>query len=524
MSFLQREPEQRTRTATVALIAALGFALRAIRIGDFPLGRDEFTTYFFATEPLRRIFSADYLAETNPPLYYLLQRAWLVFGDSETVMRLLPVALGTSCIPLLYLLARRTVGYFPACLAALLLATSPLHIEYSRIMRTYSLLSAFTLIGALLLVELFRSHGLDLAAREQPAPAPRRPLLLWGAYALVNTAILYMHNTGALFPMLTGALVVYLIAVRALPVVFLKPWIASHLTMLLLASPWLRIIVLQSHSVMPDFWIPKTTPGWAYSQFMGLYPVAKPMKPLLFGLMAWGTYCLRRQPHLLAFLLVFFIGQPLLLLAASFLQPVLIVRAMVWSTVFACIPIAVGLLSLLPRLRLAGVAGATALVLVTQVAAARKHYPDAPHKDSIAAFVGPLSSFRAEEDTLIIAPESFAWTLWYEARHLGLERSGYALAFGDKPFQLHDWLGASLVKRSELVPRLHTRRAWFLHETAPLRHQAPEDRFEGVIEALHGWGKPVRKWQSGRFELLMFERAPSSRAGSQPKPTERPPT
>jgi hypothetical protein len=327
----------------------------------------------------------------------------------------------------------------------------------------------------------------------------------------------HAHNTGVLFPMLTGALVVYLLAVRALPVAFLKPWIASHVILVLCFAPWMRVILLQSHSVMPEFWIPKTTPRWAYLQFIALYPVPKLFKPLLYALMLWGCYNLRRQPHLLAFVLVFFVGQPLLLLALSLLQPVLIIRAMVWSTAFACIPMAVGLLALLPRLRPLGVTAATAAVALAQVTGARAAYP-APRKEPIAAFVAPLSEFRPDRDALIVAPETFAWTLWYQMRHTRLARAGYALRFGDRPFQLRDWLGVTLVKRAELVGQLKGKRAWFLHETAPLYPPAPGDGFEGVTTSLNGWGKPARTWHSQGFELVLYERTAAPPAGDSAQP------
>jgi mannosyltransferase len=507
----QTAADRRRGLALMLAVTALGFALRAFRSGAIPLAEDEFTTYFFATEPLDRIFSAAYLAETNPPLYYLLQRLWLVFGDGESVMRLLPILFGTLCIPLVYTLGRKIAGVAVGCLAALLLATSSLHIEYSRLMRTYSLLSLATLTAALLLLHILRAYGLELGERDSPPPAGRRLGAWWAAYTFVNLVILYLHNTAVLFPALTSMLVLALIATRALPASFLKPWIAAHLALLLCAMPWLWVVHLQSKAIMPTFWIPRTTPKWIYSELLGLYPVPKLGKPVIFALLAAGCWIMakdRRHRRPLAFLALFFAGQPLLLMLASLVQPVLIVRAMVWTTAFAFVPMAVALRALSPRTRWLSVA-ATVLVVMLQLRPARALYPSPPERDSVADFTEPLEGFRAGEDALVVAPVPIAWRLWYEARRLPLPRSGasmFGLSFDDRLPQLKDWLGVTIVGRNELPSLLSSRRVWFLREVRSKDPGAPPHAFDGVAAALAAWGRRAGFWSSGRFELTMLER------------------
>ncbi|HVR83048.1 MAG TPA: glycosyltransferase family 39 protein [Planctomycetota bacterium] len=488
-------------------VTALGLSLRLFRCGYEALSADECTTYLFATEPLSRIFSREYQAETNPPLYYLLQRLWLPCGDDRAALRLLPILLATLCIPMMYLLGRQIRGARVGLLAALLLACAPLHIGHSRIIRTYSLLSLATLVAAWYLSRILGAHGLSLAEEsEVPRPRARERLVSWAGYTIVTIAILYMHNTAFLFPVLTTGLVCAFVLLRALPVSFLKPWIASHLVILLSASPWLWVMLAQSRTIMHDFWIPPTTPQWFYSQILGLFPMPKVGKPLVLGLLGWGCWLLRRHPRVLLFVAVFFVGQPLLLTLLSFAQPILIVRAMVWSTAFAFVPLAVALEQLRTGGRGMLAFGATMLVLGIQLVGARMSYPSEPEKPLFADFMTPLGDYQPAQDTLVIAPETFAWHLWYDSRHLNLPRTGFGLSPHDTPCQLREWLGVTEVPRSELVSRLKSRRVWFLHELRSSDPAIPPNSFDEAIESLEKWGRPAASWHSGNFELTRFER------------------
>jgi uncharacterized membrane protein len=76
----------------------------------------------------------------HPPFYYLLQRIFLLFGESETTLRLLSVLMGTLAVPLLFYVGKRWVGQWTGIVASSFLALSPLHIWYAQEARMYALL------------------------------------------------------------------------------------------------------------------------------------------------------------------------------------------------------------------------------------------------------------------------------------------------------------------------------------------------------------------------------------------------
>jgi hypothetical protein len=499
--------------AALASTVLLGFALRVWRIERAPLWIDEYTTYFFATEPLSRIFSEAYQAETNPPLYYLLQRAWLVFGDSPFAMRLLPVLLSTLCLPALYLLGRDTVGRWQGVVAALLLATTPLHIEHAHNMRTYSLLTLTTLSGGWLLVRLLQAY----ASRPLDSSPSRSPRALWVGYGLVQIVMLYSHSTAWLFPVLANVLVGYLLLRRQVRLQFLWHWVAVNAAVLLAGLPWLLVMLKQSATVMRTFWVPHTTPGYAYSQLIELVPHSRLARLLLLALVPFGLYLMRKRPFVLALTLVFVVGQPLLMIGASLRQPMLLTRTMLWPTAFMLLPAAVALVSLHVWIRSYGVAFAGAALGLLQVREGLLRWRAlSENPNPIPALVAPLERFDAERDLLIVAPSVFAWDLWYATRRIALPRQGLGLTFDDQPTQLHAWLGVREVRRQDVAEALSTERVWLLRETRSW--VAEGDPFRGTSAQLGRWGTRLGAWQSDAFELELFARGggPEARAGEHP--------
>ena len=81
----------------------------------------------------------------HPPLYYLILKIWsYVFGTSEIALRFPSIVFGILTIYLIYKIALLITVHrsqFTAKLAALLLATSGLHIYYSQEARMYSLVT-----------------------------------------------------------------------------------------------------------------------------------------------------------------------------------------------------------------------------------------------------------------------------------------------------------------------------------------------------------------------------------------------
>ena len=82
----------------------------------------------------------------NPPLYYLIIKFWAdIFGNSEISLRIPSVIFSLLSVFLLFLLAV-DLSKNKAKIAALFLATSPLHIYYSQEARAYSLACFLSLL------------------------------------------------------------------------------------------------------------------------------------------------------------------------------------------------------------------------------------------------------------------------------------------------------------------------------------------------------------------------------------------
>ncbi len=139
-------PSWRLRRTDLLLMGALTLAaaaFRLYRLDDFlpPLHGDEGEMGMMALlalhgpepgKPPLALFGTAWLA--HPTLFYYLQAAALLLpAGSTTALRLLSVAFGALCIPLIYLIGLIGWGRVAAVVAAWLMAVSHLYIQYSRI-------------------------------------------------------------------------------------------------------------------------------------------------------------------------------------------------------------------------------------------------------------------------------------------------------------------------------------------------------------------------------------------------------
>jgi len=133
MSGHSVQTRERNKWWAVAIaILALALVLRFFQISVRPLHHDEGVNHHFIEE----LFSKGYYPYSHenyhgPLLFYLLGAVVWLFGDSEAAMRSLPAVAGTALV-LLPFAYRRLLGDRVAMFSALLLATSPSLVFYSR--------------------------------------------------------------------------------------------------------------------------------------------------------------------------------------------------------------------------------------------------------------------------------------------------------------------------------------------------------------------------------------------------------
>jgi hypothetical protein len=202
----------KSRTAAILLgVTALGAWLRLQSLGSKSLWYNEADSSCFLeltpTEVLARSFEPQ---AVHPPLYHLILHAWSwAWGGSDGSLRSLAAACGVATILGVYALARElsiqsgeddaAAGRAPsvACLAALLVAMSPLQVQLSRQVRGYSMAAMLLAWGGWALVRATRAGG-------RPAPGP-----LWPLASLLALLACYTHHMATLT---VAALVFYAVA------------------------------------------------------------------------------------------------------------------------------------------------------------------------------------------------------------------------------------------------------------------------------------------------------------------------
>ncbi len=85
------------------------------------------------------------------PIYYLLLRIWMVFGQDEVWLRSLSVLFGVGSVFLTYHLGRKIAGEAVGILASLMLALSPMFIYFAQMVRMYSVGTFLGILGSLFL-------------------------------------------------------------------------------------------------------------------------------------------------------------------------------------------------------------------------------------------------------------------------------------------------------------------------------------------------------------------------------------
>lgn len=212
----------------VAGVLLLAVLLRFYGLGAESLWLDEATSLVVADNPPAQVIALT-AADIHPPLYYLLLRTWLVFGQSETALRSLSAVIGALSVAALYGLGKALWGPAAGVLAALLLAVSPLHIWYSQETRMYGLMALWAILASWLM----------FSAWEQ------RSWLRWAGYSLVVAMGMYTHYYFGFVVLGHNLFVGYLLLRRAVAQGTLRRWVVVQATWVLLFVPWLPTVVRQ---------------------------------------------------------------------------------------------------------------------------------------------------------------------------------------------------------------------------------------------------------------------------------------
>ena len=390
----------------LALIVVLCVALRAFHLGAASLWTDEiFSRYYADLFGLRYLVTDGLSIEATPPTYPLLLRGWIaLWGDSEAALRSLSVVACAACVPVVYALGRELGGRLQGLLGALLFALCPMSLYFAQEARVYAILM------------LAAAVVLWAAAVFQRDP---RSIKAVAAYLIGATLCLYLHATAILFIVACGVAVwLTLLARGRAGRQALLRWTVLNAIVLAFGLPYLLHVATAGGNGGLD-WLPPLSLheiGTSVSAVAGgtLTPYPWPAFPLAVALMtslAASIYWCRptaRATLTLVAVPCLFVG---LVVAVSFVRPLLLPRVLAWTTVPLCTALA-GQLLLAGRARLAVLASVIAAFGVglafqmTSLSSNKEPWREAMRK------VGPE---LAQADLVVISPLFDPMVLTYYA-------------------------------------------------------------------------------------------------------------
>lgn len=215
-------------TLLTALVLA-NLAVKLLWLGRNELAHDEPFTVYWSQRPLAELW-AMFRSENNPPLHFLLTKAWSYMVPFDAAWLRVPSAVCSALVVWpLFLLGRATSGLRVAVVAALLFTFCNYHYGFAHEVRAYAL---FTLLATTCMWQLWRmAQGM-------------RHAVLW--QALAATAMVYTHFFGWL---LLGTQLLLLLVVPELRAAR-RPWLKALGVTVLAYLPYAAIFLQRAGSSM----------------------------------------------------------------------------------------------------------------------------------------------------------------------------------------------------------------------------------------------------------------------------------
>lgn len=315
----------------------LALAARLYDLGAKPLWLDEVITHRRALLPLPDLI-ADALINKHIPAYFLLVRPFDAAIIGETLLRLPSAIFGALAVGLVALIASDLRSPRAGFLAGLLMALSPIEVQFGQEARGYTLLSCLILVALWGLLRIVRS--LDTARRARAG---------WLAYTLGIIGALNVLMAGAVWWLASNLAMLFALTRRqGQRAGAIRLWLIAQAVIALAWLPALIGIAADSH---PDplrgyRWIPPTTLQhvgevlstvylYRASDILTFKLLPTWVPGIGFAVMAlalFGAWRLRGEVTTLVVIALSVIAMPLTLLAISIFLPVWIPRYLLWGT------------------------------------------------------------------------------------------------------------------------------------------------------------------------------------------------
>jgi mannosyltransferase len=341
--LMQRLQCWRAPLVSPMLLASFALLLRLHDLTRKPLWYDEILSLNRARLPLIDLI-ADALTHKHYPTYFLLLRPFASAHLHEWALRFPSAVFGAVGVLLVTQLGIEISGALAGLVAGLLMALSPLDVQYGQEARPYALLSCLVLIaiwGLVCIAQDPRRAGMRFNRPE----ALRWP---WTAYLLGTIAALLVENDA--IPWLAASNTAFAIIVhRERPARggLLRNWMWVQAIVAVVWLPALTSLFAINHgAVLTGLeWVPKTTVDdiraviaavymFRISDMMAFRVLPGPLPE--FGvavaiLAVVGCWRLKAQPNLLSIIGLAFAAMPITILFLSIFQPLLVPRYLLWS-------------------------------------------------------------------------------------------------------------------------------------------------------------------------------------------------
>jgi uncharacterized membrane protein len=241
------------------LIIALGLSARLLHITRESVWWDEFATAAFLEPPQSYVESPDYerwnqqvIRHSSPtlgaflaqnrlvdpaamPLYLSMEYYWNTYISQSVVsLRLMSVFISMGVLVFVFLLGRKMFNTNAGLIAMLCIALSPIHVQFSKEIRMYGLMTLLAAALVYIFYHLYEDRGKRW----------------WGLYAIVALLLSWTHPFALLLPFSLG---VFWLTVNPRDLRRLFAWSMLNAAVLLPAAIYVLSI---------QFWGEDSTSGW----------------------------------------------------------------------------------------------------------------------------------------------------------------------------------------------------------------------------------------------------------------------
>jgi mannosyltransferase len=247
---------------------AFALAARLYALSDKPLWLDEIITHGRANRPIWDLITNSF-SNNHFPTYFILVRAFSPPIIDEWMVRLPSAILGTIAVFLVVLIATEVRSARAGLVSGLLMALSPLEVQFSQEARPYMLASCLVLLAL---------WGLVRIAQESTIPAlsdrPKRGLGGWVAYTMGTTGALNVQLVSVPW-LLASNIAIAMVVQRAGPkqTQLTRIWMVTQAIILLAWIPGLVTMFLLAHEdPLSGFrWFPPATLQHIWSVISAVY-------------------------------------------------------------------------------------------------------------------------------------------------------------------------------------------------------------------------------------------------------------